>query len=97
MLEKLKGELSESLRWDSKLQKFVKPDSPRQGSARFLEHQPLAISFVGPLVDTPPSDWWLKGKDLEHGRTPTHSGLGTGRKARRPKIDPIFSDKRIGL
>lgn len=65
LLERPKGKLTDELKWDPERKVFFKPDVPRRGAAEFLKVQPLVGSLTGQLVDTAPSDWWLKGRDLE--------------------------------
>jgi hypothetical protein len=40
-------------------------DTPRRSTAIYLEKQPRTVAMGTRLVDTPPGDFWLKGRDLE--------------------------------
>lgn len=63
-----------SLLFPDMAEALSKPGGKRQGTeqsfantsrrAYFIEHQPRADRAKGRLLDTPPGQWWLKGRDL---------------------------------
>jgi len=60
-----KRKASDSVSWDDQSKTFVRHDVPVRKMADFLVKQPRTDSWPEPLLDTPATDWWLKGRDLE--------------------------------
>jgi hypothetical protein len=59
------GKHVHDLRWVDGEQMFRRPFDTELKPAFFLERQPLVSKHDAPLIDTAPTDYWLKGRDLE--------------------------------